>query len=339
MTESLHNHTTTSDGRLSHKELFDLAEQLGVGVLAFTDHDAVIPEDELAWLESESAKAKQTKWVSGIEITASVPDGLRGASSGSVHIIGLFVDPRNESLREHCKKAQESRIERMQYIVHELNARGFKITEEDCYAESNGDAVGRPHIVRALEKYPENNDVMEKMRFEMETASMHDLELRKKYDYMMQRGSVQFPYALFLAQDAFKPAYKEADYAPDIDDAVRFIRHAGGMAFIAHYSYEKKKLPLESLEILLRDNRLDGAEVIYGFGARGTTDEAEFENDKRWIRTMLARFGRYASGGADAHEAENLISYAGSSDARDSKDLSATIVASGVVETRNSSLI
>jgi predicted metal-dependent phosphoesterase TrpH len=338
MIESLHNHTTTSDGRLSHREIFDLANQLGVGVFAFTDHDAVIPEEELAWLEGESARGRLTKWVSGIEITAAVPADVKGVSAGSVHVIGLFVDPRNSELRAHCTKAQEARVERMEYIVRELNARGFTITEEDCNHESGGDAVGRPHIVRALGKYPHNDGVIEKLRSDMEQAAAHDEEIKKKYDMMMQRGSADYPYVLFLSQDAFKPAYKEASYAPDIDEAVRLIRHAGGMAFIAHYSYEKKKLPLESLEILLRDNRVDGAEVIYGFGARGTTDEAVFENDKRWIRTMCARYGRFVSGGADAHEAEQLVSYAKSVDGRDSKGLCAEIIKSGAVEVRHSSL-
>lgn len=335
MIESLHNHTTTSDGKLSHAELFALAEQLGVGVLAFTDHDALPQKEALVFLES--VRGRKTKWIIGIEITAALPVECHG-TQGTVHIIGLFVDPSNPALIEHCVKAQAARVERMQYIVEKLKALGFTITEEDCLRESGGEAVGRPHIVAALSKYPENDAVMEHLRIEMEAAARTDKRIAEKYERMLQLGPRQYPYDLFMSLDAFRPAYMDARYTPDIDEATKLIRHAGGMSFIAHYSYDRKKLPLDVVRTLLKENRLDGAEVFYGARMRGGKDEALFEEDKTMLRTLAAMYGRYVAGGADAHYPEDLIQYAGDKAfSAESKGLAANIIASGFVEIRNSS--
>lgn len=336
MIESLHNHTTTSDGKLSHPELFALAGQLGVGVIAFTDHDALPPEEALVFLDS--VRGQKTKWIIGIEITAALPPECHGAG-GTVHIIGLFTDPQNAALREHCTNAQVARVERMRYIVEKMHALGFRITEEDCLQESGGEAVGRPHIAAALTKYPENDDVMEHLRKEMEEAARTDAFIREKYERMMQLGPRQYPYDLFMSLDAFRPAYMDARYAPDIDAATKLIRHAGGMSFIAHYSYDRKKLPMDVVRTLLRENRIDGVEVVYGARMRGGKDEALFEEDKTTLRTLAAMYGRYVAGGADAHYPEDLERYAADkSFAAESKGLSEKLATSGHVEVRHSSL-
>ena len=50
--ESLHTHTTLSDGKMTHRELFDLAQSLGIAILAFTDHDAVPSPEIMAEIET-----------------------------------------------------------------------------------------------------------------------------------------------------------------------------------------------------------------------------------------------------------------------------------------------
>lgn len=335
MIESLHNHTRTSDGKLSHAELFALATQLGVGVLAFTDHDALPDKEGLQFLES--VRLEKTKWIIGIEITAALPRECYG-TQGTVHVIGLFVDPENAALREHCRKAQEARIERMQFIVSKLHALGFTITEEDCLAESGGEAVGRPHIVAALGKYEGNDAIMEHLRIAMEEAARTDTLIAEKYERMMAIGPRQYPYDIFLSADAFRSAYVEARYTPDIDEATQLIRHAGGMSFIAHYSLDRKKLPMDVVRTLLKDNRIDGVEVIYGASARGGKDESLFEEDKTMLRTLAAMYGRQIAGGADAHFPEDLERYARDKQfSADSKGFTEKIIATERVSIRNSS--
>jgi predicted metal-dependent phosphoesterase TrpH len=335
MIESLHNHTRTSDGKLSHEELFALAGQLGVGVLAFTDHDALPDAAAVQFLES--VRDRSTKWIIGIEITAGLPVECHGIQ-GTVHIIGLFVDPQNPELLQHCAKAQASRIERMQFIVQKLHALGFTITEEDCLRESGGEAVGRPHIVAALGKYAENDAIIEHLRVQMEEAARKDPIIAEKYMRMMEIGPRQYPYDLFLSLDAFRPAYMDARYTPDIDEATKLIRHAGGMSFIAHYSYDRKKLPMDVVRTLLKDNRIDGVEVVYGARMRGTKDEGLFEQDKTMLRTLAGMYGRQLSGGADTHYPEDLEYYTRDKTySGESKGLAEKLIASGQVSVRNSS--
>ena len=44
---NLHCHTTFSDGRLTPAEVKELYKSLGYSIVAYTDHDILIPHDEL----------------------------------------------------------------------------------------------------------------------------------------------------------------------------------------------------------------------------------------------------------------------------------------------------
>jgi len=43
--ESLHNHTSISNGAQTHLEVLEIAEKYGFGTIAFTDHDT-LPNEE-----------------------------------------------------------------------------------------------------------------------------------------------------------------------------------------------------------------------------------------------------------------------------------------------------
>lgn len=304
--ESLHTHTTLSDGKLTHRELFDLAESLGVSVLAFTDHDAVpLPE---TMNELEGLRNRDTKWIIGTELTCNLPRELAPATAG-IHLIGLFVDPQNEALLKHCERAQASRITRMKKIVEGLQGFGFIITAEDCLAASGGESVGRPHIVEALKRRTENNAVMEKARLEMRAAGDHDPAIKERYDHMMQKGERQYPYVLFLSPDAFRNTYFEHDYMPNLDEAVAIIRSAGGVAILAHYYTVRNKFPLDTLEKLLTEKRLDGIEVVYGMREYDTDGEVAIKKERATLREMAKKQGAIMAGGSDAHTKEDLEFY------------------------------
>jgi hypothetical protein len=227
----------------------------------------------------------------------------------------------------------------MQIIVRKLNDLGFKITEQDCLTESGGESVGRSHIAAALHAHPENDAVLEHLKTQMEIAGRTDKRIGDKYARMIDIGPRQYIYDVCLSPDAFKPAYVEARYTPDVDEAATLIRHAGGMAFIAHYSFERKKLPMETVRTLLRENRIDGVEVVYGAKIRETKEAAVFEEDKTTLRTLCAMYGRHIAGGADAHYPEDLERYAADKQfSGESKGLAAKIIAGGRVAVRNSSI-
>jgi predicted metal-dependent phosphoesterase TrpH len=308
MIESLHTHTTLSDGKLSHKEMFELAESAGLAVVAFTDHDAVPNDEELAYLEN--IRRSSAKWIIGIEITAGLPKDLPGQSNGGLHIIGLFVDPKNTALVKHGEKAQKARVERMEKMVVNLKNLGFTITAEDCLRASGGDSVGRPHIAEALASHAENQIIMARLMEEMKKAAEHDPALRLKYDIMIESGERQYPYTLFLSGDSYRPAYVETSYCPDLDEAVALIRNAGGIASIAHYFTVKKKMPFLFIERLLKEKRIDGMETVYGMWNIGKNGGQETEEDQKEIRRLLDRHGGLETGGSDAHTEEDMRRYA-----------------------------
>ncbi|MFA5997086.1 MAG: PHP domain-containing protein [Candidatus Paceibacterota bacterium] len=335
--ESLHTHTTLSDGKLSHKEMFDLAESLGVSVIAFTDHDAVPPPEIVA--ELETLRDRKTKWIIGSEITAGLPKELESSGSASMHIIGLFLDPTNEALVVHCRRAQEARIKRMNYIVNSLKNLGFNISADDCLEMSGGESVGRPHIVLALQKYPENNLVLEKIRLEMADEARRDSAIQEKYTHMMQVGEREYPYTLFLTPTAFRNCYIEPEYMPDLDEAVKLIRDAGGLAFLAHYFTIKSKISLEFLEKLIAEKRFDGLEVVYGLREYGTNEEIEMTRQRVAVHEIVKRHGALAAGGSDAHTQEDLERYV-SNDwfSGETAGFAANILATGRVNKQFSSL-
>lgn len=334
--ESLHTHTTLSDGKLSHREMFELAESLGVSVIAFTDHDAVPPSSVIN--ELNTLRDRKTKWVVGIEITANLPKEL-APQSAAMHIIGLFVDPTNEALRKHCEQAQEARVRRMEKIVGNLQALGFHITAEDCLEMSGGESVGRPHIVQALAKYPENTIVTERIRREMAVDAEHDSVLQERYRRMMEKGESQYPYVLFLSPDAYRKGYSDNDYLPDLDEAVALIRGAGGIAGVAHYYTVRSKMPLEIFDRLLAEKRIDGAEVIYGLREYGTEGEQAISAERRALRELLSKHNALAFGGSDAHTREDLEFYIKNDwFSHESIGLTEKILSSGRVDKKFSSL-
>lgn len=335
--ESLHTHTTLSDGKLSHKEMFELAESLGVSVIAFTDHDAVPPPEIVA--ELETLRDRKTKWIIGSEITAGLPKELASTSSAAMHIIGLFLDPNNAELKEHCRRAQEARVKRMNHIVTSLQNLGFKITADDCLEMSGGESVGRPHIVLAMQKYPENNLVMERYRREMADEASSNKNVQERYTHMMQVGEREYPYTLFLSPSAYRNCYVEPEYLPDLDDAVKIIRGAGGVAVLAHYFSIKPKMPIEFLEKLIVEKRLDGAEVVYGLREYGTNEEIEMTKQRIAVHEIIKRHDAIAAGGSDAHAAEDLERYVANDwFSGESAGFAANIIATGRVSKQFSSL-
>jgi predicted metal-dependent phosphoesterase TrpH len=303
--ESLHNHTKHSDGTMLHRELFDRFEAKGGSIIAFTDHDA-LPSDEVL-AELDALRSRPLKWIIGIEMTTLVPRDL--GERGILHLVGLFVDPKNAMLKEHTIMAQEARTRRMQGMVENLHLLGFRLTEADCEEEAAGESVGRPHIVRALARYPENEERMRALVEEMREAAMGDERVRAKYERMLAAGEAEYPYFLFLSPEAFRPAYVEMTYIPDFDHAVRLIREAGGIASIAHYESVRSKLPLSGVEKLLATGRVDAVETVYGMKLIGTPYEEEVLRERETLREIVRKTGALETGGGDIHTPEDLDRY------------------------------
>jgi 3',5'-nucleoside bisphosphate phosphatase len=139
MKADLHVHSTASDGALSPSELVSLALSRGVDVLAIADHDSVsgLPE-ALRALEGSILTL-----VPAVELSAAV-DGF------DVHLLAYYIDPHSSELHEELVLLRSEREHRAEAIVHALRKDGIPITMEHVLTFSDGGAVGRSHIARAL---------------------------------------------------------------------------------------------------------------------------------------------------------------------------------------------
>ncbi|HSX01925.1 MAG TPA: hypothetical protein VLI05_01275 [Candidatus Saccharimonadia bacterium] len=300
--ESLHNHTTASDGAQTYLEVLATAERNGFGVMAFPDHDMLPSATDLAMLQAYDGPVK---WLIGCEISSGLPRELGGGVTSMFHILGLFTDPTNQALVDHCRQALAARTERMERIAANLRGLGFTISADDCLQASGGESVGRPHIVKALNMHSANAAVLDGIKADMERAAVSSSAVAMSYMRMMQRDPSDYPYRLFLSDDAFIPdIYVDYLYSIDMDASVQLIRQAGGVAILAHWPTIKRKIDAAMLEGFLRDGRLDGVELRSGFV------DHEVESSGRQLAAMAERCGALTTIGIDGHRERDIERFA-----------------------------
>ncbi len=311
MIESLHNHTIDSDGKQSHLELLAAAERLGYGVVAFTDHDIALKTKRLKELHSYQGPVK---WISGIEISSAAPKEVE--DGGTLHVLGLFVDPTDTGLVEYSRKLEDSRVVRMKHFVEQLAAIGFTITEEDCLIQAGESPVGSPHIVAAIEAHPENLKITEKLVEQMRKESETNPDIKKRFDFMMKEGPRQLPYTLYMKQGSYIPMPKAPSFDTllDFDKTVEIIRAAGGIAVLAHWFFNRETVSAELLEKLVAEKRIDGLEtdVVNLISKRDVSRHSEF------LRKLARVHNLAETVGSDGHDEADMTEFANSAAGKDS---------------------
>jgi predicted metal-dependent phosphoesterase TrpH len=134
----LHTHSTASDGTLPPDQVIEAAAACGLKALALTDHDTIggIPAAR------EAGERLGIRIITGVELSA-FQDGHE------VHVLALHLS-QLDTLHKRLEDLRASRFSRAEKIVEKLNALGIPITLDEVLLQSNGGAVGRPHIARAL---------------------------------------------------------------------------------------------------------------------------------------------------------------------------------------------
>ena len=90
-----HTHSTRSDGTMTPAELVRHAKKVGLSAFSLTDHDSV---DGIEEAQQEAEKIG-IEFIPGIEFSA--------AEETEIHIIGLYIDPKNETLLKTINKLNE----------------------------------------------------------------------------------------------------------------------------------------------------------------------------------------------------------------------------------------
>lgn len=212
----LHVHTTASDGLLTPQEVIDLAVQIGLKGMAITDHDTLNGLQPA--IDYIRLKNIDLDFVPGIEINTDV-------EIGEVHILGYFIDPAGQNLRNRLEEIRCFRRERAIKMIERLAAIGLHISVEAVEGLARGDLIGRPHIAMALKQ----NGYVE--------------SLREAFDKYIAQGG-----------PAYVPRYK---FPPA--EAVDLIHQAGGIAVLAHPGLIKDENTITDII----DLGIDGIEVYY----------------------------------------------------------------------------
>ncbi|MES9606880.1 PHP domain-containing protein [Actinomadura sp. NPDC000929] len=185
----LHCHSDASDGTRPPAEVVRRARENGVDVVALTDHDTVA-----GWDEAAASLPDGLALVPGIELSCKEDDR-------SLHLLGYLFDPAEPVLAAELARIRDDRVVRARGMVERLNELGAEVGWDTVRALATGEAVGRPHIARA----------------------------------MVEAGVIE------TADEAFTPrwiaqggrAYVER-YALDAERAIELVRAAGGVCVLAH---------------------------------------------------------------------------------------------------------
>jgi len=135
----LHLHTIFSDGTYTPSALIEQALDMGINIIAITDHDTV--DGILPSLEA--ARGKDIEIIPAIELTAEY-DGLE------IHILGYFIDYNSKALLKKLDFLKQNRRERMLQMVDKLNKMGIAIEAQEVFKLSGNAPVGRLHLARTL---------------------------------------------------------------------------------------------------------------------------------------------------------------------------------------------
>lgn len=131
----LHTHSLASDGTQTPTQLVTAAQQVGLDVVAITDHDGTGGWDEAA----ETARRVGIDLVRGMEIST------RHRGHG-VHLLAYLPDPTHPVLAESLARIVEGRGSRAPAMVEALRRAGIELDLDDISAS----VPGRPHVADAL---------------------------------------------------------------------------------------------------------------------------------------------------------------------------------------------
>ena len=193
----------------------------------------------------------------GVEVIPAIE--LSAESKTETHILGYFIDPENEEMKRAMEYVKEVRNERQRKVAENLIKLGFDVTIEEVKAIAGSDVLCRAHFARIM--------------------------VDKGYV-----SSVKEAFDKYLGSDG--PAYCNKQALTD-SEAIRLIKNAGGIAFLAHP--HKTKLEGDDLREFLVRLKGEGLDGLEGYYTEYTPEmEAEF-------RGLADELGLLISGGTDFH--------------------------------------
>ncbi|MGN0153965.1 MAG: PHP domain-containing protein [Lachnospiraceae bacterium] len=216
----LHVHSSASDGSLTPEEVVDLAKNAGLSVFALTDHDTV---DGVERALVHADRIGGITVIPGIELSCYY-------NNREIHIVGLFVDHRDETFLTGLLKLKQAREARNEKMVQNFVDAGIPLTIEELKHGNPNSVITRAHFARVL----------------VEKGICKD-----KADAFDKYIGIGCPF--YLPKPKVTPEH-----------VLKLINDASGTAILAHpYSYKLSKSEVESLLDTLIPLGLSGMECYY----------------------------------------------------------------------------
>jgi predicted metal-dependent phosphoesterase TrpH len=235
------------------------AELVARAAAAGVDLIALTDHDTTEGVEEARAAARRAGmgFMPGVEISVTW-------NRGTVHVLGLDLDPSDARLQAGLQGLRNFREWRAEEIGRRLHRdAGIAGASEGARALSNGRLVSRTHFAR----------------------------------HIVERGierDVRSVFKRYLVQG--RPGHVAGEWA-SLEEAVGWIRGAGGRAVIAHPArYRMSRARLRRLLEAFRDAGGEGLEVVSG------SHSAE---ESLTMARHAADFGLLASAGSDYHGPED----------------------------------
>lgn len=218
----LHTHSTCSDGSYSVKELMDYAHEKGLSAVALTDHDTIDGLEEA--IEYVAENYDDMEFVPGIEFS-TVNEGK------DVHVVGLYINPKDEKFKEKLKGFKEARVQRNIKMCEKLTKEGnMPITLDELMEMFPNTTITRAHYAK----------------------------------FMLEKGYIsnrQEAFDRYIGDNC--PYYvPRENITPEM--AIELILENGGVPILAHpVLYHMSDAKLEALVVRLKNAGLVGLEAIY----------------------------------------------------------------------------
>lgn len=136
----LHTHSNRSDGTVSPGDLVRHARDVGMDVLALTDHDTTA-----GWAEAADVASRVgLTLVRGIELSCKL-------AGHGVHLLAYLPDPTYPLLADELERILDGRNGRLPATLDKLRAVGIDLDAQDVRRlAGEAAAMGRPHVADAL---------------------------------------------------------------------------------------------------------------------------------------------------------------------------------------------
>lgn len=150
----LHSHSDRSDGVLAAVDLYQQMADSGLEVVALSDHDTLAGYRLLRAAQAAGTLGGGPQLIAAVEINSIADRALTELGveleEGELHILGYGVDADDAAFESALEGQRNARKTRLLLIIEALRNLGVPIDDQIGPALATEEAVGRPHVARAM---------------------------------------------------------------------------------------------------------------------------------------------------------------------------------------------